>query len=115
MKLLNLYIFITLILHINSSLIPTKKICIDCKHFIGDSIECRKFSDTNLVTGKISYDYARSARENKEKCGEDAIHFEKNHFKIITVPYYFLKNNYIVLMPSFLLSVYLYLYYILHK
>jgi len=113
MKLLNLYIFVTLFLHINSS-IPTKKICRDCKHFIGNNIECRKFSDTDLVSGKMTYDSARSARQDKEKCGEDGIHFEKNNFKIITVPYYFLKNNFIALIPSFLLSVYLYLYYILH-
>jgi hypothetical protein len=95
---------------------PTKKICKDCIHFIGDNIECRKFGDTNIITGKVTYNSARSVREDKNKCGEDAILFEKNHFKIITIPYYFLKDNSHFLLPSGLLSLYFYaLLYILRK
>jgi hypothetical protein len=95
---------------------PTKKICKDCIHFIGDNIECRKFGDTNIITGKVTYNSARSVREDKNKCGEDAILFEKNHFKIITIPYYFLKDYSHFLLPSGVLSLYFYaLINILHK
>ena len=116
MKLLNFYAFSIFFPKVQSTLIATKKICKDCKHFIGDNIECRKFGDTNIITGKVTYNSARSVREDKNKCGEDAILFEKNHFKIFTVPYYFIKDNFLVLLPSSLLSFYLYiLFYNLHK
>jgi hypothetical protein len=108
MKLLNLYLFFNLFSKAHPSLIPTKKICKNCIHFIGDEIECRKFGDTNLITGKVTYHSARSVRENETKCGIDAIYFKENHFKIITVPYYFFKNSWPVLLPSALLSLYFY-------
>ena len=56
-------------------------------------MKCRKFGDTNLVTGIITYESALYVREDSKKCGEDAILFEENHFKIVTVPYYFLKDD----------------------
>jgi hypothetical protein len=31
-------------------------------------------------------------------CGEDAIHFEENNFKIITGPYYYVKENWPILI-----------------
>jgi len=112
MKLLHLYICTRAF----SNLIPTKKICKDCKHFIAHNLECRKFGDTNIVTGKVTYHSARDARDDKTKCGEDAILFEENHFKIITTPYYFLKENLALLLPSGLLILYfLAAFYTLHK
>ena len=93
-----------------------KKICKNCKHFIGDYIECRKFGDTNIITGKITYKSARSVRDDKEKCGEDAVLYEKNHFKIITIPYYFFKDNVWVIIPISFTSMYIFvLTYALHK
>jgi len=80
MKLLHSYLFFNLFSKAQSSLMPSKKICKNCIHFIGDEIECRKFGDTNLITGKVTYDSARSVRENEKKCGIDAIYFEENHF-----------------------------------
>jgi hypothetical protein len=116
MKLLNLYTFTALFSTVRPSLIPAKKICKDCRHFIGDNIECRKFGDTNIITGKVTYSSARSVREDNKKCGEDAIHFEENHFKIITVPYYFLKDNWIIFLPSSIIGLYFYaLFYNLHN
>lgn len=125
MKLLKLSFFATLLSPIRSyrlfsnsptALIPTKKICKDCKHYIGDNIECRKFGDTNLITGKVTYDSARSVRENEKKCGENAIYFEENKFKIITVPYYFLKDNWMLLIPTGLMSIYIFtVFYMFHK
>ena len=67
------------------------KICANCKHYTGSL--CKKFYETNLVTGEKSYYYANYLRET-EKCGESAIHFEKNPYKNrITFPYYFVKHN----------------------
>jgi hypothetical protein len=86
--------------------VDAKKICKDCRHFIGNKLECGKFSDSDIITGRVTYPYARSARENKEKCGEDAIHFEENPYKIITAPYYFCKENWLLLVPGTLFTVY---------
>jgi len=116
MKLLYAYLFTTLFSKVISESIPTKKICKDCRYFIGNSIECRKFGSTNLVTGKITYESAMRVREDEKKCGPDAILFEENHFKIITIPYYFLKDDQVglVLVAVGLSSLYLFtLYYTL--
>lgn len=67
------------------------KICRDCKHYMG--MTCKKYYNIDIVTGKKSYYYARAVRENEKKCGEIALHFEKNHYKIVTRPFYFMKNN----------------------
>ena len=108
MKLLNLYAFTTLFSKVRPSLLPTTKICKDCRHFIGENIECRKFGDTNIITGKVTYHSARSVRSDDKKCGENAIYFEENHFKVITVPYYYLKENWPIVLPSAFLSFYFY-------
>jgi len=125
MKLLKLSFFATLLSPIRSyrlfsngptELIPAKKICKDCKHYIGDNIECRKFGHTNLITGKVTYDSARSVRESEKKCGENAIYFEENKFKIITVPYYFLKENWLLLIPAGFASFYTFtIFHLVHK
>ena len=109
MKFLNLYLFTTLFPLVRTSLPTTKKICKNCKYFIGYNIECRKFGDTNIITGKVTYQSARSVRENEKKCGKVAVHFEENHFKIITVPYYFVKNTWPIFLSSGLVSLYLYI------
>ena len=60
MNLLYLFVFSTLCSNNLSSLLTTKKICKDCKHVIGDNIECIKFGDVNLVTEKVRYHSAKS-------------------------------------------------------
>jgi hypothetical protein len=74
-----------------SDRIIKRKLCKDCKHFIADKEECVLFGDTDLVSGKNEYSYAKNARKNEDKCGENAKLFEYNKNKIITVPYYFLR------------------------
>lgn len=106
MRLLKLYALSRLFSTARPSLMSTKKICKDCKYFIGDNIECRKFGDTNIITGKITYESAESVREDSKKCGENAILFEKNHFKIITIPYYFFKGEPIIPITCGILSFY---------
>lgn len=106
MKLLKLYTLSRLFSTARPLLMPTKKICRDCVHFIGDNIECGKFGDTNIITGKVTYESAKSARKDEQKCGENAILFEKNHFKIITIPYYFFKEQPIIPISCAILSFY---------
>lgn len=76
------------------ALINTKPLCKDCKYFIPNVNHCGKFGETNLITGEVSYEYARIARNNSGKCKEDALHFEQNKYKYITKPYYFWLDNY---------------------
>ena len=80
------------------------KICRDCKFFTG--LTCKKYFITDIVTGEKSYYYARSVRENEKKCGENAVDFEKNHYKIATVPYYFVKNNFIICLTPVIAGSY---------
>ena len=108
MRLLKLYALSGLLSSARPALMPTKKICKDCVHFIGNNIECRKFGDTNIITGKITYESAKSVRKDEQKCGENAILFEKNHFKIITIPYYFLKDNSIIAFTTSFTILYLF-------
>jgi hypothetical protein len=96
---MNLLILYTLFSQANSSVIPTKKICRDCIHFIGDNRNCRKFSNTNLITGEVTYRSALDMRTDEKMCGEDAIQFEENQLKIITVPYYFIKEYWLLMLP----------------
>ena len=116
MKLLNLFAFAILFSNCSPSLMPIKKICKDCRHFIADKAECRKYSNTNIIAGKVTYESATSVREDNVKCGEDAIHFEENNFKIVTVPYYFLKDKWIIIIPFGLSTLYVYaIFYALHN
>ena len=91
------YIFFIISIH-NADLYfiqnQNKLICSNCKFFISNKNECRKFGDVNIITGKYSYEPASSVRNDEDKCGKYAIFFEKNNFKIITIPYYFLLTNY---------------------
>jgi hypothetical protein len=116
MRLLKLYALSRLFSTARPSLMPTKKICRDCIHFIGDNIECRKFGDTNIITGTITYESAKSVRKDEQKCGENAILFEKNYFKIVTIPYYFLKDNWIIVFATSCTTLYfLAMFNMLHK
>ena len=92
-----------MVLRSSSTLITPKKLCIDCKHFIANKRECAIFGDTDLIDGKNDYIYASSARIDEKKCGKEAIYFEDNTMKIITVPYYFLLEYWPV---SLVLSLY---------
>jgi hypothetical protein len=97
----------TFFTQVRSMNIQTKKICKDCTHFIGNtSLECGKFGDTDIITGRVMYPYARTMREKKEKCGEDAIHFEENPYKMITEPYYFCRDTCMIMLPTAFFTVF---------
>ena len=87
---LGLLLFLT---NTESNRIIPRKLCKDCKYFIAHKKECALFGDTDLVNGKHDYNYAKTSRNNEDKCGEDAKYFEENNNKIITVPYYFILNG----------------------
>ena len=91
MKLLafSLLLFLT---NTESTRILPRKLCKDCKYFIAHKKECALFGDIDLVNGKHDYNYAKTARNNEHKCGENAKYFEENNNKIITVPYYFILD-----------------------
>ena len=98
---------------IRATMITPKKLCKDCKFFIGNEQRCMKFGGTNLVTGEQHYDYASSTRDNNDKCGEDAKYFEENTIKFLTIPYYF-TLTYWYFYPVFF-SYGAWIYVILHK
>ena len=81
-----------------SSLLPTNKICRDCKFYIANNKECGRFPNVNIVTGTKSYDYAFRLRNDETRCGTEAKYFEQNNYKIITAPYYFFLSWWPVLI-----------------
>jgi hypothetical protein len=100
------YIFLFTATHISVSSLDSmlgqqnKPICANCKFFIPNKNKCSKFGEVNLITGKHNYEMAVNVRKDKNKCGEDGVFYEKNNFKFITIPYYFLLDNaqYILLL-----------------
>lgn len=70
-----------------------KKVCANCKFFIANKNECGKFGEVDIITGKYNYENAISLRNDEKKCGEYAIFFKKNHFKFLTILYYYIREN----------------------
>jgi len=95
MKFLHYLLFIINITKVEVYFIKNqyKSICDNCKFFIPNRNECRKFGEINIITGKYSYESAISVRNDEDKCGEYAFLFEKNKIKFATIPYYFLLEN----------------------
>ena len=57
------------------------KSCKDCVHFkprlLSFGLEkCEKFGTKNIITNEITYDFAESCRNDENKCGQYANHFE---------------------------------------
>jgi hypothetical protein len=90
--------FPVFLLYARSKLITQKKLCIDCKHFIAHKRECALFGETDVVEGKNDYIRASSARRDENICGEEAARFEENNIKFVTVPYYFLLENWLIVI-----------------
>lgn len=76
MKVIRFIQLMSMAAAIRPRLTNNKLLCRDCKHFIANDWECGKFGETNIITGKESFDSARSARSDEKKCGENAIMFE---------------------------------------
>lgn len=67
--------------------------CHTCKHFIPGELDhflfapeshryakCKKFGDSDLVSGKINHDYAESCRSIESKCGTNGTRYEFDEF-----------------------------------
>jgi len=95
MNILYYIFFITTIHSVKLNLIKNqnKPVCANCKFFIANKNLCRNFGNVNIISGEYTYETAISVRNDKDKCGEDAIFFKKNNYKFITVPYYFAIDN----------------------
>jgi hypothetical protein len=95
MKYLYYILFLTSIHKVELYFIQNnnKPICANCKFFIQGKNECKNFGNIDIVTGVYTYENAVSVRNDDDKCGEYAILFKKNHFKFMTIPYYFLLEN----------------------
>jgi len=116
MKFLHYILFIINIHKVELCFIQNKHkpICGNCKFFIPNKNECRKFGDMNIITGKYTYESAVSVRNDEDKCGEYAILFKKNNFKFITIPYYFiLENGTIISQISYTFLPFILLYILL--
>lgn len=105
--------FIINIRLVDSNLIQNqnKPICANCKFFIHNKNECSIFGNVNIITGKYSYESAAIVRNIETKCGEDAIFFKKNHFKLITQTYYYLLANNLTFFLYLSLNAILVLYW----
>ena len=104
MRLLKLSAALSTLSHVRPTMIiPPQKLCKDCKHFRPNMRECSLFGDVDMVHGKHSYTYASTARLSETKCGKDAKMFVENSAKILTVPYYFMKDYW---LPVFVFGMY---------
>ena len=66
--------------------------------------ECSNFGTINIVTNEHNYEQALAVRKDNKKCGEDALFFKKNYFKL-TVPYYFfIENSLLISLPFIIIS-----------
>ena len=118
MKILYYIFFITYINKVDLYFIQNenKQICANCKFFISNKNECRKFGDINIITGKYTYESAKNVRNDEDKCGEYAIFFKQNNFKFITIPYDFMLENRLIiflLSYNFLPIIFYILWYII--
>ena len=61
--------------------IPVCKNCIYYKpgsiDFYSEYSRCNKFGEKDIITGKITYDFADSCRNNESKCGKEGKYFEE--------------------------------------
>jgi len=94
------YIFKTEIPTSKSLLIENKKTCADCKYFISNKKECKKIGELDLITGKIRNEKASVVRYDEKKCGKKGNFYEKNYFKFITIPYYFILEHSIFILST---------------
>jgi len=76
--------------------------CRNCIHYQPDPYyndfesllnKCNKFGDKNIVTDKITYDFADHCRNDESKCGKEGKYFqEEPNINMKVLKYYLLKN-----------------------
>ncbi len=84
------YFIFLVALVVGNSHILNPKICINCRNFIGFNLvgnkygKCKVFpiikeEDEYLIKCEIDYYYCSDARENENKCGENALKYVENY------------------------------------
>jgi len=68
-------------------------------------MKCKKFTDIDLITGERINERASIIRYDEDKCGKEGKYFEKNNIKIITIPYYFILEEWRFLIPLSILAI----------
>ena len=53
-------------------------VCLDCAYFVQSLKRCSKFGEKDVVSGKVTYVSAESARTIENMCSRKGIYFEKN-------------------------------------
>jgi hypothetical protein len=76
--------------------------CRNCIHYQPDPFyndftsslnKCNKFGDKNIVTDKITYDFADYCRNDESKCGKEGKYFEEEpNINMKILKYSLLKN-----------------------
>jgi hypothetical protein len=75
-----------------SEMIRNKNVpsCMNCKFsqntlLTGSTtfIRCRKFGEKDIVTDKLSYDFADSCRNDEKRCGIEGKYYEEDKFPFI--------------------------------
>jgi hypothetical protein len=109
MKFNIIYISIITINKVDSYYIQNqnKKICANCKFFIQKD-KCSKFGKIDIITGDYEYENAITTRQDEEKCGDDAVFFEKDYVKYILIPFNFILNNFLII---FFISYFIVIFY----
>ena len=83
MKILYLFTLVNSEQIIKNINIPSCRNCVHYKpsyyttDFTASFNKCDKFGDKNIITNKISYDYADTCRDNENKCGNGGKYFEQ--------------------------------------
>jgi len=67
---------------------------------------CEKFGNKNIITDKITYDYADLCRQSDTKCGEEGKYFEKEPYIGLKIFKHTVISNIpltlFIVIPSFL-------------
>jgi hypothetical protein len=74
--------------------------CRNCIHYQPDSYDftstlnkCHKFGNKNIITDKITYDFADHCRNDESKCGTEGKYFvEEPNINVKILKYFLLKN-----------------------
>jgi len=91
MKYYSLLLPLTFVKKNGSEIIRNKNLpsCINCKFskkYIYSSnkfLECKKFGEKDIITDKVSYDFADYCRNDEQKCGIEGKYYEEDKFTLL--------------------------------
>lgn len=121
--------FIFLLLSLSLSFVSSEKMirnmknpaCRNCIHYSPDTFndfssplnKCENFGVKDIISDKITYDYADLCRKDDSKCGKEGKYFEEEkniNMKIakhaITSPYIIINNIYLITFFAYILIIY---------